>query len=116
METQNENIEKAQNTNSGETTREGNYQEGGYTPRPRQRVRIGQRAAYSSDHGPRQGYRPQRSNDDNEMCHLRQNSVTLALLNGALKLSGKWKPIHTINPLSYEWDKEIVRIADLIAQ
>lgn len=66
METQNENIEKAQNTNSGETTREGNYQEGGYTPRPRQRVRIGQRAAYSSDHGPRQGYRPQRSNDDNE--------------------------------------------------
>ena len=65
METQNENIEKAQNTNSGETTREGNYQEGGYTPRTRQRVRIGQRAAYSSDHGPRQGYRPQRSNDDN---------------------------------------------------
>ena len=25
-------------------------------------------------------------------------------------------PIHTINPLSYDWDKEIVRIADLIAQ
>ena len=25
-------------------------------------------------------------------------------------------PIRTINPLSYDWDKEIVRIADLIAQ
>ena len=25
-------------------------------------------------------------------------------------------PIHRINPLAYEWDKEIIRIADLIAQ
>ncbi len=66
METENDKLQSLQNSVSEDSsTREGGYQqEGGFSPRPRQRARIGQRAAYSSDRGPRQGYRPQRSTED----------------------------------------------------
>ena len=65
METENDKLKSLQNSVSEDSsTREGGFQEGGFSPRPRQRARIGQRAAYSSDRGPRQGYRPQRSTED----------------------------------------------------
>ena len=65
METENDKLQSLQNSVSEDSsTREGGFQEGGFSPRPRQRARIGQRAAYSSDRGPRQGYRPQRSTED----------------------------------------------------
>ena len=65
METENDKLQSLQNSVSEDSsTREGGFQEGGFSPRPRQRARIGQRAAYSSDRGPRQGYRPQRPTED----------------------------------------------------
>ena len=65
METENDKLQSLQNSVSEDSsTREGGFQEGGFSARPRQRARIGQRAAYSSDRGPRQGYRPQRSTED----------------------------------------------------
>ena len=65
METENDKLQSLQNSVSEDSSaREGGFQEGGFSPRPRQRARIGQRAAYSSDRGPRQGYRPQRSTED----------------------------------------------------
>ena len=65
METENDKLQSLQNSVSEDSSaREGGFQEGGFSPRPRQRARIGQRAAYSSDRGPRQGYRPQRPTED----------------------------------------------------
>ena len=65
METENDKLQSLQNSVSEDSsTREGGFQEGGFSARPRQRARIGQRAAYSSERGPRQGYRPQRSTED----------------------------------------------------
>ena len=66
METENDKLQSLQNSVSEDSSaREGGFQEGGFSARPRQRARIGQRAAYSSDRGSsRPGYRPQRSTED----------------------------------------------------
>ena len=66
METENDKLQSLQNSVSEDSSaREGGFQEGGFNARPRQRARIGQRAAYSSDRGSsRPGYRPQRSTED----------------------------------------------------
>jgi 23S rRNA pseudouridine2605 synthase len=66
METENDKLQRLQNSVSEDSSaREGGFQEGGFNARPRQRARIGQRAAYSSDRGSsRPGYRPQRSTED----------------------------------------------------
>ena len=66
METENDKLQSLQNSVSEDSSaREGGFQQdGSFSARPRQRARIGQRAAYSSDRGSRQGYRPQRSTED----------------------------------------------------
>ena len=67
METENDKLQSLQNSVSEDSSaREGGFQQdGSFSARPRQRARIGQRAAYSSDRGSaRPGYRPQRSTED----------------------------------------------------
>ena len=67
METENDKLQSLQNSVSEDSSaREGGFQQDGSfnAARPRQRARIGQRAAYSSDRGSRPGYRPQRPTED----------------------------------------------------
>ena len=66
METENDKLQSLQNSVSEDSSaREGGFQQdGSFSARPRQRARIGQRAAYSSDRGSRPGYRPQRPAED----------------------------------------------------
>ena len=67
METENDKLQSLQNSVSEDSSaREGGFQQDGSfnVARPRQRARIGQRAAYSSDRGSRPGYRPQRPAED----------------------------------------------------
>ena len=66
METENDKLQSLQNSVSEDSSaREGGFQQdGSFNARPRQRARIGQRAAYSSDRGARPGYRPQRPAED----------------------------------------------------
>ena len=53
METENDKLQSLQNSVSEDSSaREGGFQQdGSFSARPRQRARIGQRAAYSSDRG-----------------------------------------------------------------
>ena len=78
METENDKLQSLQNSVSEDSSaREGGFQEGSFNARPRQRARIGQRAAYSSDRGSaRPGYRPQRSTEDDGDSVQRDSVLT----------------------------------------